>query len=56
MTCNMPVGLYATPSRAGVMAKEVFSVPIRMSQTMASSTAPPQTLPSSMAITGAGQR
>ena len=38
------------------MAKEVFAVPIRMSQTKANSQAPPQTLPSSMAMTGAGQR
>ncbi len=51
---RMPAVLYGTPSLAGVSANVASGVAMTRSQVIASSQAPPQTLPSIMAMTGRG--
>ena len=54
MKCMMPDALYGMPILAGVMAKVALSVLTIMSQERQRSQAPPQTVPSTQAITGMG--
>ena len=52
---TMPLRLYGTPSLAGVTANVTSGAATIRSQANTASQAPPQTPPSSMAITGAGK-
>ena len=50
--CVSPAALYDIPIFAGVMAKVAAGVPTSRSQVMARSQEPPQTLPSTIPMTG----
>ena len=53
--CSSPVMLYGSPRLAGVMAKEAVSSATARSQLRTKLSAPPQTVPWTIATTGAGQ-
>ena len=55
MKVSSPVTLYGTESLAGVMARVTSGAAMMRSQLRANSQAPPQTLPSTRAMTGEGK-